>query len=188
MKREFNPPKTSVYIDWKKLDRVAKELLQSSKEKDIDLGLAIAIGIRTGLRKSDLMVLEKSQFRKIGDKYWVVGIAKKTKKPYKKQLPKELYDLAISSNMPLIYSRTYAHNWLGRLLQRLFPIDFANALKGGNTISAHSLRKSYGMHLFRNFSINEARIGLQHSDTAITARYLNLPQIEQEDKEASLFV
>ena len=187
MKREFHPPKTSVYIDWKKLDKVAQTLLQSSNAKDLDLGLAIAIGIRTGLRKSDLMVLEKSQFRKIGDKYWVVGIAKKTKKRYKKALPKELYDLAISSNMPLIYSRTYAHNWLGRSLQRLFPREYADALKGGDTISAHSLRKSFGMQLYRNYSINEAKNGLQHSNIAVTTMYLNLPQIEQEDKEASIF-
>ena len=188
MRRESHAPRPTVYIEYKKLNRVAKELLSSPKPKDVDLGLAIAIGIRTGLRKSDLMVLDKSQFKQIGEQYFLIGVARKTGKPYKKPLPKYLYDIATRASMPLIYSRTYAHNWLGRSLQRLFPKEFAEALKSGNTISAHTLRKSYGMHLYRAYSINEARNGLQHTDTAVTSRYLNLPQQELIEKEACLFV
>lgn len=176
--------KTTESISWSKADKTSKELLASTVKRERDLGLAIAIGIRTGLRKGDLMSLriENLQEGKI------VGKAEKTGKDFAHPIPSWLAE-EISQNhyKGNIYSTTYSHIWLNRAIQRAFPVEYAKAIKNGKTLGAHSLRKAFGLRLYEAYGVNEARQGLQHTDSATTARYLEIPAIEQEQKQAELF-
>tara|TARA_R110001592_G_scaffold243783_1_gene504850 strand:- start:92715 stop:93260 length:546 start_codon:yes stop_codon:yes gene_type:complete len=176
--------KTTESISWQKADKVSKELLLSSKKREKDLGLALAIAIRTGLRKSDLLSLRIENIKE-GK---VTGKASKTGKDFGHPIPDWLID-EIHKNQYLgnVYSTTYSHMWLNRSVQRVFPAEYARALKNGKTIGAHSLRKAFGLRLYEAYGVNAARQGLQHSDSATTARYLEIPAIEQEKKQAELF-
>lgn len=176
--------KTTESIKYEKADKVSKELLKSLKKRDRDLGLAIAIGIRTGLRKGDLLSLREENLTIDGIK----GKASKTGKEYTHALPSWLIE-EIKKTMYLgsFYSRNYSHIWLNRSIQRVFPKEYAQALKDGKTLGAHSLRKAFGLRLYYAHGINAARQGLQHTDTATTARYLNIPQLEQMEMQKELF-
>ena len=55
------------------------------------------------------------------------------------------------------------------------------------TIGAHSLRKTYGMMLYKEKGINTARIGLQHDSLITTSEYLNVGTEEQIEMEADVF-
>ena len=176
--------KTTESINWTKADKVSRMLLESNKKRERDLGLAVAIGIRTGLRKGDLLGLRESNLTAQGIK----GKASKTGKEFTMPLPEWLIE-AIKGNMYLgnFYSTTYSHIWLNRSIQRVFSIEYANALKDGKTIGAHSLRKAFGLKLYDAYGVNAARQGLQHSDSATTARYLDIPMLEQIEKQRELF-
>ena len=175
---------TTESLSWTKADKVSKQLLDSKKKRERDLGLAIALGIRTGLRKGDLLSLRITNLKNNR----ITGKASKTKKDYSHPIPEWLVE-QISSNQYLgnIYSTTYSHIWLNRSIQRVFPIEYARALKVGKTLGAHSLRKAFGLKLYEAYGVNAARQGLQHSDSATTARYLEIPAMEQEQKQAELF-
>ena len=176
--------RTTESINWSKADKVSRELLESTKKRDRDLGLAIAIGIRTGLRKGDLLTLRDTNLTSEGIK----GKASKTGKEYVSPLPEWLID-TIKENMYLgsFYSTSYSHIWLNRSIQRVFPKEYAQALKDGKTIGAHSLRKSFGLKVYSAYGVNAARQFLQHSDTATTARYLSIPMLEQIEQQKELF-
>lgn len=176
--------KTTESIPWTRADKVSKQLLNSSKKRERDLGLAIAIALRTGLRKTDLLSLRIDNLR--DNK--IVGRAGKTKKEYSHPIPEWLVEeIHKNSFMGSMYSRNYSHLWFNRSIQRVFPMEYARALKSGKTIGAHSLRKSFGYRLYEAYGVNAARQGLQHTDSATTARYLEIPSIEQEQKQAELF-
>jgi len=176
--------KTTESINWTKADNLSKELIISHKKRERDLGVAIAIGIRTGLRKSDLMNLRIANI----SEGKIKGKASKTGKEFTHPLPEWLVN-AIRNNQYLgnFYSTTYSHIWLNRSIQRVFPTEYVRALKSGKTLGAHSLRKAFGLKLYEVYGVNAARQGLQHSDSATTARYLEIPAIEQEMKQAELF-
>lgn len=176
--------KTTESVKWEKADKVSKVLLESFKPRERDLGLAIAIGIRTGLRKGDLLSLRDTNLTKDGIK----GKASKTGKEYIHALPAWLIE-EIKKTMYLgsFYSRNYSHIWLNRSIQRVFPKEYAQALKEGKTLGAHSLRKAFGLRLYDARGVNAARQGLQHTDTATTARYLDIPMLEQMEIQRELF-
>lgn len=176
--------KTTEAIPWGKADKISKQLLDSEIKRERDLGLAIAVGLRTGLRKGDLLSLRLTNI--VDGK--IIGRASKTAKEFGHPIP-EWLETAIRENAYLgsFYSTTYSHIWLNRSIQRVFPAEHARALKAGKTIGAHSIRKAFGLKLYENFGVNAARQGLQHSDSATTARYLDLPAIEQERMQAEIF-
>jgi integrase len=178
--------KATLPIKWAKLDKASRVLIASDNPKEYDLGIAIAIGIRTGLRQSDLMHLEAKHFT--ARKGFVCGVAKKTKKTFAHPLPEWLVDVVLSRSKGFsIYSRIYSRIWLNRRLQALFTDEHLKAVKQGKAISSHTLRKSFGLYLYENGGINAARMGLQHTDSATTSRYLDISQFEQEELQAGLF-
>lgn len=176
--------KTTETISWSKADKVSRELLKSDKRRERDLGLAIAIGIRTGLRKGDLLSLRIENLH--GNQ--IKGVASKTGKEFSHPIPEWLVnEIRDNNHLGNIYSTTYSHIWLNRSIQRVFPQEYAKAIKAGRTLGAHSLRKAFGLKLYEAYGVNAARQGLQHTDSATTARYLEIPAIEQERMQAELF-
>ena len=89
--------------------------------------------------------------------------------------------------------KAYQHGWLSRRIQRAFKKEHEAAKQEGKrrgqriTIGAHSLRKTYGMMLYKEKGINAARIGLQHDSLITTSKYLGVGTEEQIEMEADVF-
>ena len=174
------------------LDKVilkGTELVVSSKDNERDAGILILLGVYTGLRKTDLLNLKPSQFVVQDNQYCVVGVASKTGKEYNIPIKKYIYDLVVSnSTLPdTILSKQRSGMFLNRWIERQFPIEKARALRTKRTISCHSLRKTFGLHIFNKFGINSAREALQHSSIATTTLYLEIEAKNLREQLASAF-
>ena len=177
------------YIDFDKALNVANKLLKDDKTKVF--GLYIIASITTGLRVSDVRLLTFGQLRK--DNFEVEE--KKTKKTahikrhehLKKALEhfNEFNDdmFFCRSQMKSVFSNTQ----INRRLKTLFSIE----VNQGKSISAHSLRKSFGRRVYNvNGQTEDALIKLSevfnHADLKVTRKYLGITKDEIENIYLSL--
>ena len=189
-------------LPFDKLKEQWVEMEKSSDRRDVDFALSLKLGICTGLRSKDLLGLRRFNIHldSLLGKYYVEGKASKTKKPYKKPISEDLYnslfDNAVNDEDGLLIhnnGKAYTHGWLSRRIQRAFKKEHEAAKQDGKrrgqriTIGAHSLRKTYGMMLYKEKGINTARIGLQHDSLITTSEYLNVGTEEQIEMEADVF-
>lgn len=178
------------------------KLRKSTDRRDTDFALSLRLGICTGLRSQDLLQLKRFNIHqdKLLGKYYVEGVASKTGKAYKKPISENLfnslYENAVDDDEGLLIhnnGKAYQHGWLSRRIQRAFKQEHEAAKLEGKrrgqriTIGAHSLRKTYGMMLYKEKGINAARIGLQHESLATTSKYLGVGIEEQIEMEADVF-
>ena len=183
-----------------RLIEVWNEALASNDRRDVNFGLTLQLGVCTGLRDRDLRYLQRLNLVSDQGKYFVEGVSSKMGKPYKKPISKNLYEAlrnnAMESDEGYVFhnnGKQWERGWLTRRIQRSFTREYATALQDGKrtkrriTIGAHSLRKTYGMELYKAKGINAARIGLQHDSLNTTSKYLGVGLNEQIEIEESVF-
>ena len=189
-----------VPIPVERVIEVAKAEIEKNDRHSKNFGYMLMLGVFTGLRDSDLRQLRvKNLYRKDGV-YLVEGKSQKKKKVFSKAISVELGDalLSLSEGNPeqLLVSNNgvmYRHGWISRKMQKAFDVEYRQAQTEGLrkgvrlTLGAHSLRKTYGLHIYKHEGLNAARMALQHDNLATTSKYLNVNEQEQVETEIRAF-
>lgn len=177
----------SDYIEWNKLQST---ILKLERDKDWKFALLISIGIYTGLRISDILVL---RWKDIAEKEFIEITEKKTKK---------FRRIRINQNLKEIFDRMLLHNFndmeslifLNRFSTSAISVQFINRklktlaveyklTKEPNKIKSHSLRKSFGRRVFENNDNSERALILlsemfNHTSIKTTKVYLGIREKE----------
>ena len=150
-------------------------------ESERDAGKMILIGIHTGLRKCDLLALTPDNFKERNGDFYIVGTAQKTGKPFEFPVPRFVYDSVMEDvTLPdTIYHKQRSHIFLNRWMNTLFAKEVKRVREQYGkscTIGPHSLRKTFGIHVYETRGITVARQALQHKNLATTTRYLEIEE------------
>lgn len=177
---------TSDYIDYEQAMLKGNELLWSDRPV---VGFYIIFSINTGLRVGDVLRRKHSELMHARPGDYLVVTEKKTKKYCEFQVNAKIisaYHYLIGqlkgeyiANDYIFRSRkgtVYAVESLNRVLKEIF-VGYAK------NISTHSLRKSFGRHVYETNGRNQDSLIVlselfQHSCMAITRRYLGLRREE----------
>lgn len=190
--------KTSDYIEYDKAMLKGNELLWAG-DKQMIIGFYIIFSINTGLRVSDVLERKHSELADLKPGDYLTIQEQKTKKVRKiqinekitesyKYLSAKLQDRGTYKPGDYIFksqkNSTFATVSLNRILKEVFAGYCRN-------ISTHSLRKSFGRRVYEMNHRSEHSLILlsdlfQHSNTAITRRYLGLRQEEIDNVYLSL--
>lgn len=183
-----------------KILEISKAEIATGKRINVNYGLMLQVGLFTGLRYIDLRKLRRFNLVDNGEDYLLEGIASKTGKAYLKPISRELGDMllanAVNHEEGWIFHNNGAiwrEGWLSRKIKKSFSTELEKAKLDGRrkkqriTIGAHSLRKTYGMHIYNTHGINAARIALQHSSLTTTSAYLGVDMSEQIELEQAAF-
>jgi len=179
----------SDYIEWEKLQSL---ILKLERDGDTKFALLISIGIYTGLRISDILVLRWKDF--IENEYIEV-IEKKTKKFRRIKINQNLNDIILrlyknaNDSESLIFLNRFQTSaisvqYVNRKLKDL-AIEYKISKEPGK-IKSHSLRKSFGRRVFENNENSEKSLILlsemfNHSSIATTKIYLGIREKEMFD-------
>lgn len=189
--------KTSDYIDYDKAMLKGQELLWNNKSTLI--GFYIIFSINTGLRVSDILNMRHSDLVNLRPGDYLTITEHKTKKVRKIQVNEKIFEAyryvsgilqerGAYREQDFIFksqkNMTYATVSINRILKTVFAGYCRN-------ISTHSLRKSFGRRVYEANNRSEHALILlsdifQHSNTAITRRYLGLRQEEIDNVYLSL--
>jgi integrase len=177
----------SDYIEWNKLQTA---ILKLERDKDWKFALLISIGIYTGLRISDILVL---RWKDIAKKEFIEITEKKTKK---------FRRIRINQNLKEIFDRMLLHNnndmesliFLNRFSTSAISVQFINRklktlaieyklTKEPTKFKSHSFRKSFGRRVFEmNDNSEKALILLSemfnHTSIKTTKVYLGIREKE----------
>lgn len=164
--------------------------MKLERDKDWKFALLISIGIYTGLRISDILVL---RWKDIVEKEFIEITEKKTKK---------FRRIRINQNLKEIFERMLLHNnndmesliFLNRFSTSAISVQFINRklktlaieyklAKEPNKIKSHSLRKSFGRRVFENNDNSEKALILlsemfNHTSIKTTKVYLGIREKE----------
>ena len=182
--------------DTKKIDAMKSIMKGESNYRDL---LLFVLGINTGLRISDILALKWSSFingggrlLKSGDQLNVVEI--KTKKIKNFMINKSVaealklyYDSLGSLNPddPVFSSRKTADGTLQsitRIAAWQMLNRYANMVGLDDGIGTHTLRKTFGYHLYKKgVALEYIQKMLNHSSPAITLRYIGITQDQLND-------
>jgi integrase len=182
--------------DTKKIDAMKSIMKGESNYRDL---LLFVLGINTGLRISDILALKWSSFingggrlLKSGDQLNVVEI--KTKKIKNFMINKSVaealklyYDSLGSLNPddPVFSSRKTADGTLQsitRIAAWQMLNRYANMVGLDDGIGTHTLRKTFGYHLYKKgVALEYIQKMLNHSSPAITLRYIGITQEQLND-------
>lgn len=142
---------------------------------------ALVLEANLGLRISDIINLKLSDIIRDGNRYRLDIVEQKTGKARVFTVPTDIY----------CYIQNYCINESIQPNQRIFPIteraiqkqlklvcDFLDL----DNISTHSFRKYFATEIYRNngFNISLVQQLLQHSNPAITQRYIGISSKEVE--------
>jgi len=177
----------SDYIEWNKLQSL---ILKLERDGDWKFALLIAIGIYTGLRISDILLL---RWRDIVEKEFIEITEMKTKK-YRR--------IKINQNLSEIIERMLSHNenelekliFLNKFKTSTISVQYVNRKlktlafehnlsKEPTKIKSHSLRKSFGRRVFENNDNSERALILlsemfNHTSIKTTKIYLGIREKE----------
>jgi len=177
----------SDYIEWDKLQSL---ILKLERDGDLKFAFLIAIGIYTGLRISDILLLK---WIDVANKEFIEVTEKKTKK-YRR--------IRINQNLKEIIHRMTSQNdnaldtfiFLNKFKTSAISVQFVNrklkALateyhlsKEPTKIKSHSLRKSFGRRVFENNDNSEKALILlsemfNHASIKTTKIYLGIREKE----------
>lgn len=175
------------YIEWDKAVNLVHRLFNDGEYR---MSLLIGCGIFFGLRISDILQLTWEML--LSDKSFEL-IEKKTKKHreirinsnFQKHVQKCYEALSITNKSEKCFiSRKNSIYSIQRINVLLKGIKAKYGLKSVKNISSHSLRKTFGRHVYEMSDSNEemALVMLSelfnHSNIAITKRYLGLRREE----------
>ena len=178
---------TSDYIEWNTAVNLVHRLF---KDKDYKMSLLIGCGIFFGLRISDIlqlswdMLLDDSSFELIEKK-----TQKRREVRINKGFQKHIWDcynalLITDKSEKCFKSREHRVYSIQRINMLLKDIKKKYGIKSVMNFSTHSLRKTFGRHVYERADSNGemALIMLSelfnHSNIAITKRYLGLRKEE----------
>ncbi len=175
--------------DTKKIDAMKSIMKGESNYRDL---LLFTLGINTGLRISDILALKWSSFinggsrlLKAGDQLNVMEI--KTKKVKTFVINKSYYDSldSVSPEDPVFLSRKTAKGELKpitRIAAWQMLNRYANMVGLDEGIGTHTLRKTFGYHLYKKgVALEYIQKMLNHSSPAITLRYIGITQEQLND-------
>ncbi|PNS34544.1 MULTISPECIES: site-specific integrase [unclassified Mesotoga] len=182
--------------DSKKIDAMKAIMKGESNYRDL---LLFTLGINTGLRISDILALKWSSFingggrlLKSGDQLNVVEIKTKKIKSFMinrsvAEALKLYYDSLGSPNPddPVFSSRKTADGTLQpitRIAAWQMLNRYANMVGLDDGIGTHTLRKTFGYHLYKKgVALEYIQKMLNHSSPAITLRYIGITQEQLND-------
>jgi len=177
--------------DTKKIDAMKSIMKGESNYRDL---LLFVLGINTGLRISDILALKWSSFLngggrllKTGDQLNVVEIKTKKIKSFMinrsvAEALKLYYDSLGSPNPddPVFSSRKTDDGTLQpitRIAAWQMLNRYANMVGLNDGIGTHTLRKTFGYHLYKKgVALEYIQKMLNHSSPAITLRYIGITQ------------
>ena len=177
----------SDYIEWNKLQSL---ILKLERDGDWKFALLISIGIYSGLRISDILVL---RWRDLIEKDFIEITEKKTKKFRRIRINQNLKDIL---NRMTIHSGNEFDNliFLNKFSTSAISVQFVNRklkelaieynlTKEPTKIKSHSLRKSFGRRVFENNDNSERALILlsemfNHSSIKTTKIYLGIREKE----------
>ena len=178
---------TTTYIDWNDFISIITRL---EKDENYKFCLLITIGVFTGLRISDLLILRYSDILK-GETFSIRE--KKTKKQRSIKVNKDLRDIVerivkktqIKDLNELIFVNKYGTKPIDKsyVNVKLKEIMKLYRVKVDGNISTHTFRKTLGRRVMEvnNYS-NESLVLLMelfgHSSMSITKRYLGIREQE----------
>ena len=187
---------TSDFIEWNKLQTL---LLKLERDGNWKFTLLIAIGIYTGLRVSDIRIIK---WEDVLGKEFLEITEKKTKKFRKIKLNQQLSDIINRISKKLGDYRKDAPVFLNEAKTAVISIQYINRklkqivtqyglVKEPERIKSHSLRKSFGRHVFEHNDNSEKSLILlneifNHSSIKTTKIYLGIRQQELFDVYDSL--
>lgn len=145
------------------------ELAKKERNKGNIKSLIILLAFKTGLRKSEILNLKWSDFFVKEDKVTIDGVGKGNK-DFEVSISKEFYNeiLRLKTDSPYVFqiSSRRLNDMMDRLKLQL-------NISPDRDVVFHSLRKTFGTHIFRTTrDINAARIALRHSSIMTTQIYL----------------
>ena len=177
----------SDYIEWNKLQSL---ILKLERDGDWKFALLISIGIYSGLRISDILVL---RWRDLIEKDFIEITEKKTKKFRRIRINQNLKDIL---NRMTIHSGNEFDNliFLNKFNTSAISVQFVNRklkelaieynlTKEPTKIKSHSLRKSFGRRVFENNDNSERALILlsemfNHTSIKTTKIYLGIREKE----------
>jgi len=182
--------------DTKKIDAMKSIMRGESNYRDL---LLFVLGINTGLRISDILALKWSSFingggrlLKVGDQLNVVEIKTKKIKSFMinrsvAEALKLYYDSLANVNPddPVFSSRKTDDGSLQpitRIAAWQMLNRYANMVGLDDGIGTHTLRKTFGYHLYKKgVALEYIQKMLNHSSPAITLRYIGITQEQLND-------
>jgi len=182
--------------DTKKIDAMKSIMKGESNYRDL---LLFVLGINTGLRISDILALKWSSFLngggrllKVGDQLNVVEIKTKKIKSFMinrsvAEALKLYYDSLGSPNPdnPVFSSRKTDDGSLQpitRIAAWQMLNRYANMVGLNDGIGTHTLRKTFGYHLYKKgVALEYIQKMLNHSSPATTLRYIGITQEQLND-------
>lgn len=167
-----------------------KEIIQTMREVNSyfrpnpRIATALVIEANLGLRISDILKLKLSDIIKDGERYRLDIIEQKTGKKRTFTVPLTIYN----------YIKSYCFDNAIDVNEIIFPITERAVQKylktvcdylGYENISTHSFRKFYATNIYNQSGYNIALVQtlLQHSNSAVTQRYIG---IQQKDVEQAI--
>ena len=131
--------------------------------------LALRTSLETGLRINDVLSLTPKQL----NKRTLIGIASKTKKPYKRTLSADLSKRLkeISGQFYIFEGRLSPHKHRTREAVWKDVKKAANILEIDGNIAPHSARKTYAVEKFKDSGLAVVKKDLQHKDISTTMLY-----------------
>jgi len=179
---------TSSYIDW---NTITNLILKLERDGNWKFAILIAIGIFTGLRISDILSLRWNDFL---NKEFLGITEKKTKKFRNIKLNPQLQDIVTRNFKSQKITNPDNLIFLNRWGTKAIRIQYVNSIlkkifikykisKDGTSISAHSLRKSFGRQVWAANQSSERALVilseiLKHSSIATTKIYLGIREEE----------
>jgi len=182
--------------DTKKIDALKSIMKGESNYRDL---LLFVLGINTGLRISDILALKWESFitgggrlLKTGDQLNVVEIKTKKIKSFiinrsvaeALKLYHESLD-GVSSGDPVFPSRKTVKGKLKPIKREAawqMLNRYANMVGLNDGIGTHTLRKTFGYHLYKKgVALEYIQKMLNHSSPAITLRYIGITQEQLND-------
>ncbi len=182
--------------DTKKIDAMKSIMKGESNYRDL---LLFVLGINTGLRISDILALKWSSFLngggkllKTGDQLNVVEI--KTKKIKSFMINRSVAEALklyhdslanVNPDDPVFSSRKTDDGSLQpitRIAAWQMLNRYANMVGLNDGIGTHTLRKTFGYHLYKKgVALEYIQKMLNHSSPAITLRYIGITQEQLND-------
>ena len=177
--------KTAIQFDYHQAKNTGYKLIAKG---DI-FGLFILLSLETGIRGSDVLQLEKSNFIKDEkpNRHYINFTALKTRKRTTRPISKYAYDLAMERETNAIfynmkYRCKYSKTWASLKTKENFPEYINKAQAAGVNVSPHSLRKAAGAQVYKKYGIEGARDFLQHENYDTTKVYLKITETELNEK------
>lgn len=131
--------------------------------------LALRVSLETGLRIDDVLSLRRQQLQK----RTLYGVAKKTKKSFRKVISQDLANRLreIQGEWYIFEGRLDPKKHRTRQAVWKDTKKAAKLLELQGNIAPHSARKTYGVEMFRDSGISTVKRELQHKDIHTTMLY-----------------